>query len=401
MARILGASGYGIYSFAISWTLLLQTFTTLGLGQVISRNMTTYQEAGESAKIHGLMKFSFVVVGVVSTVSLLIAWAVLEFVYKGAGQMNMALAITFMVLPINALLVPCESVLSASHRVLSAQIPNFVLRPVIFILLLSLAWFFSSQTVSINMVLLSYVLASGISLCVAIFMYRGAIEDRVWSCKPVYEIREWMRSATPLVFLGGMLLLNNNIDILMITSMKGPQDAGVYNAAIKGAELIFLVLVMINAPLAPIIARLFAQKDIERLQRLLTRAVRISFFLAICVALPLIFFGDRLLSMLGPEFARGHVALFILSCGQLCNIASGSVGLVLIMGGREAYATRGMAFSVITHVLLNILLIPRFGIEGAAFAMASSIIILNVSQLFSVRKLFKLDPTFLGLYKGR
>jgi O-antigen/teichoic acid export membrane protein len=102
------------------------------------------------------------------------------------------------------------------------------------------------------------------------------------------------------------------------------------------------------------------------------------------------------MAVFGPEFERGSTALSILLVGQVVNVAAGPVGVLLTMTGHEKRVAAAVGASACCNLLLNLLLIPRFGIEGAAVASAVSLILWNAAMLlWSLRRL-RINPTVFG-----
>src|SRR5207248_1840851 len=103
-------------------------------------------------------------------------------------------------------------------------------------------------------------------------------------------------------------------------------------------------------------------------------------------------FAPVLMSVFGPGFAAGRTALLILSLGMLPLVGSGNNKIVLLMGGGSGWNlfSAGLALSV--NVGLNLILIPRLGINGAALAWAASILIDNVVITAVVWKSLGIHP---------
>lgn len=397
LARVLGAKDYGIYAYAISWVTLLGIFTHLGLPGVISRNVAAYHQAGDWGRMRGLLRFSFSAVGIASILCLLGAMLASWFAYKDNEPMRTALWLAFLLLPLSAFLVPCGATLLGLHQVIRAQTPSLLIQPLVFIIFVTGAWCFVTNELSVNAVLVLYLLATSLALLSAYFLFKQTLPNPVRTVKPLFEIKSWLSSALPLILMGSMHLVNTNADILMLTTMRGPEEAGIYKAATRGAGLIFIVLGIINTPLSPIIARLYASGERKRLQRALTNSARVALLFGLLIATPLIFLGRWFLALFGPEFVSGDSALTVLSCGQLFNVAAGSVGVILVMTGNESKAASGLALSAVLNVVLNALLIPIWGIEGAAAATAISTVMWNLLLIWHVWYVLKLDSTFLGL----
>ena len=240
------------------------------------------------------------------------------------------------------------------------------------------------------------VLGVLIALAVSNFFYRSSIPVSVKDVLPRYETRMWVRNALNLVLLSGFYMINAQTDVLMLGSMIGPREAGLYHVASRLAGLVTLVLMAVNAVSSPLISRLYSQGDLKELQQLITKTARVITALSIPSALVLILFGDWFLSLFGPEFSAGEQVLVILVLSQIVNALMGSVGFLLIMTGYERDATIAVGVSSLVNVVLNAILIPKYGVEGAAIATAVSIVVWNglLGVLVWVR--LKIVPTALG-----
>ena len=102
------------------------------------------------------------------------------------------------------------------------------------------------------------------------------------------------------------------------------------------------------------------------------------------------------MGLFGQEFVSGSPALIILSGAQLVNAAAGSVGLTLMMTGHERSTAYGLFVSAVVNVVLNAVLIPQFGVVGAAVATATSTILWNVLLIIEVYRKLGIDSTAFG-----
>jgi O-antigen/teichoic acid export membrane protein len=193
-----------------------------------------------------------------------------------------------------------------------------------------------------------------------------------------------------------MVTVINQIDMVILGALRGKDAAGIYAAAQNCAPLISLVLISVNAILGPIIARLYALGQIKQLQRMVTRSARIVVIFSLPVTFVFICFGHRVLWLFGEDFMAGHWALAILSIGQFVNAAMGSVGLILVMMEQEKEVAKGFSLGILINLILNILLIPRWGIEGAATATATSIIFVNILLAARTYQKVGIHTTALG-----
>ena len=108
-------------------------------------------------------------------------------------------------------------------------------------------------------------------------------------------------------------------------------------------------------------------------------------------------FGDLVLLVFGPRFVEGATALAILCVGRVICAALGQPGLFLEMTGKQSITMRGMVWAVSANLLLNLVLIPQFGINGAAVATASSLLIFQIHNMIAVRRQLSINTSILGL----
>jgi O-antigen/teichoic acid export membrane protein len=175
---------------------------------------------------------------------------------------------------------------------------------------------------------------------------------------------------------GVLLELNAKVDVWMIGVYLADRDVGVYAMAAMVAEGIYQMLVVLQNNCNPLLARQIAGKDWAGL-RSLVRRVRGRTYLgmaAIALVAILVFptFVDLLAANRGYETAEIPFAL--LAAGIV--LASGYIpfGQTLLMAGFPGWHSFFMVATVAVNVAGNVLLVPRFGISGAAAATAISML---------------------------
>lgn len=103
--------------------------------------------------------------------------------------------------------------------------------------------------------------------------------------------------------------------------------------------------------------------------------------------------GPTLLELFGSEFSVGYDVVTILLVGQIVNALAGSVGFIMIMTKHQKEAAWIVSISAAINIALNYLLIPQFGLEGAAVATALTMVVRNVCMVVFVLNILKINPT--------
>lgn len=182
-----------------------------------------------------------------------------------------------------------------------------------------------------------------------------------------------------IIAMMGMAM--NWVDTICLGVWRTAGEVGIYNAAIRTARMTSFILVAINSIAAPKYSALFTQGRLGDLERV----ARLSSLLMILATLPLlvIFLAapETVMGLFGVEFREAAGILRILAIGQLVNVATGSIGFILLMTGLEKPFQNIMLIFVVLNVLLNILLVPPLGIAGAAIASALSVAGQNVAAV--------------------
>jgi O-antigen/teichoic acid export membrane protein len=239
-------------------------------------------------------------------------------------------------------------------------------------------------------------LSLGSTLATALVTFallRRAVPAETRRASAAGEPREWLRVAAPLLAVNALLAVQERTDVLVVGSLLGPSQAGIYGAASRIASLVAFGLVAVNAWAAPLIADLHARGDRVELQRLVRFAARGIFAVTFPACVGLVLFGRQVLAAFGPDFVDAHVALLVLAASQLVNASTGPVGFLMTMTGRQAAAARILAVHSVLVVVLSFVLVPRYGIVGAALASGVTRASWNVVMAISVWRTMRLRAT--------
>lgn len=401
LARRMGAESYGVYATAMAMVALLSVPTALGLPTLTVRLVASYRAQGQWALMRGFLVRSNQVVFLLSVFIATIAAFVLTSVGSHFDPTEpSANLLALALIPLMGLSALRSAALRGLHHVVLGQLSDSLIMPGVFLALI-FVWSTASgdaEALSPETAITARIIAVVAAYLIGAWILLHRLPTSLRAVTSRYEVKQWARSAAPLLFMGGMSVINTQTDVLMLAAIKGNEAAGVYQAAARGADLVAFSLMVINMAIQPSISRLYATGQSSRLQRLITAAARGALAFALPVALALIVLGKPILSLIfGNEFERGATALGILCCGQIINAAAGSVGQILNMTGHERDSAFGFTIGAATNFVLNLLLIPIWGLEGAALATTISLCVWNIILARLVRKRTGLSSTALGI----
>lgn len=393
LARLLGPSSFGDYAYALNWALVLSTLTTLGLDKLSVRSVASYSSKEQWSFVKGLVHWSTIRAVLFSF--FIMATALLLGRYRLDPSLTITLAIALLLIPLFTLTRIYQGVLRGLNYIVSGQLAETLVRPLFYIILLLISLLTAGQ-LNAPLAMGLHALAAALSLVMISVMLLYVLRPKTGLLKPATEGKIWWSIAIPLLVSGLLEILNQRASILMLGSLLNTEAVGIYNVAKRLTEPTVFVLVAVNVTLAPRIASYYANDQLQEMQSTVTRSVRLALLVAAPIALIIVLLGPWLLLMWGPAFRAGYSAAIILTLGQLLQAAVGPVILLLNMTDHEREVVIGLAVSTTLTIILNYILIPRFGINGAAIATVIGTLIWNIILAYQVKKLLRIDPTVIG-----
>ena len=181
-------------------------------------------------------------------------------------------------------------------------------------------------------------------------------------------------------------------DLWVLAAFEQGTKLDAYAAAARISQVLLLFLTSLSLVFAPFAADLHARGEVKRLDELFKRSTRWAFAATLPLLIVLFVAADDVLHAFSSRFDVGEEALRILLVGQAANVATGSVGFVLIMTGFTGLDLVDNALGVALLVGLAAGLTAAFGIAGTATAAAVSIAALNLLRLAQVRRRVGIQP---------
>jgi O-antigen/teichoic acid export membrane protein len=219
-------------------------------------------------------------------------------------------------------------------------------------------------------------------------VYLKRLAPGVRKSVPEFHRTLWLRVALPLLVIDGFNALINYTDVLMIGAYRDPASVGFYFAAARIATLVTFFFQSVGALTGPKLAELHAQGNVVEMQKLLRSIAPWIALPAAAMTLLITVTGPFLLGIFGAGFEVAWLALVFLSIGNLVTSITGPAALLLNMTGHQDTTAKVYAATAIANGVLNFVLVPRYGITGAAAATAISTgTISSLLFLFVRRKL--------------
>lgn len=394
VARMLGAEALGIFTLGMTMVGLLGIFSAMGLPQSAVRFVAFYKATGKTDALHSFMAHA---IGVILAANIGLGILMLtagpwvsEHLYHTRELPKY--------LPLFALLMFFGALNGFFGQVLQGYkdvsrrtvITNFVGTPLMMLLSVAL--------ISAGFGLRGYITAqvmSGVVVLSLLLVF-------VWRLTPP-AARHFRgkpsRIESQVVFFGaavfgvGLLeFLLGQVDKVLIGAYINPREVGVYSVAMAIVAFVPVALQSVNQIFSPTIADLHARGEQELLGRLFQTLTKWILGLTLPLAAVVIVFAKPLMQMFGRDFEGGWIVLVIGTMGQLINCAVGSVGYMLLMSGNQKRLVKIQSVMAFVVVALNLILIPIWGILGAAIATAATNACSNIWYLREVKDALNMSP---------
>lgn len=398
LARNLGAEGYGVYAYAFAVMALLMVPAEAGVPTLIMREIAANHARGHWPLLRGALIRAFQFVGVTSSAIALIGLIVLWLIGPRLSEAQyLTMVFMLLVLPFAVLIKTTSAALRGLLHVLTGQALRMLLQPLTVILLLGTLFYSLPEYRQPQLAMAGQIAGGLFVLSVALWMLWRRMPEPARVASPEYQDAQWRRSILPLTLFGAAGIVQQSADIIMLGWFRSSAEVGFYRVGTQGAAVATLGLHAINAVVGPHFSRLYTAGDMARLQKLVTRSAQAAIVAASPVALLFVVGGGQIASwVFGPEFAASHGALAILAVGQVVNAIFGSVGLLLNMTGHEARCAQVFWQAAGLNVLLNLMFIPAFGLEGAAVASVASVAYWNLRLFIFTRHHLSIHSAAFG-----
>ena len=364
LARWMGAAAYGSYAYAMAWIGLLSIATAFGLPVSSVRFVSQYIATGKPALLRGTVTRFRQIVIVGGSIAAACGTAA-ALLLRGIPSWFI---IAVWLVPLSSFVTLNTEMARGIGRPMLSQVPDKVLRSLATVA--AAAWFYrTAGALTLDQAMLAGLLAAlAVAVLQVVLLGRALAPMMSGAAAAEYHTGEWIRVAGSLLAVSLFVLLLGQVDLLVAGFFLEPAQIGIYSAAIRVSSLIGFVPLSVTIVTSPQIAALYSQRDAVGLQELAAHIAHLSFWPSLALTAGVLALASPILSIFGPEFVAARWPLYILAASQLFKAGMGAVGYFLDMTGHQAYNARAFAVTTVAGIVLNLVLIPRFGITGAAWA---------------------------------
>lgn len=399
VARHLGPEMFGLFFLGLTVFTVLGAISTLGFHNGVLRYIALFRGIGDEARVKGTILLSIRIAVIAAAFISFLLWIFSRTISVHIfHKANLTSVLRFFTLGL-AFTVATEIVVFSiqafqvlKYRVLVRMIFEPGLRIILALFAFWLGW-------KLNGVLVAYLVSQIFGTYLAFSYLKKVFPLTNDQVHPVYETKKILSFSWPLFFVGFLDQLLVQVSTLMLGHYRTIQEVGIYGAAQRTGFLIPIVLTSFNAIFAPIIADLYNRKEYKTLENLFKIVTQWICTISFPVFLIIAFYAEDILRLWGEQYKTGAVCLIVICCAQMINCGVGSVGFVIMMTGRTIINLVNNLIVFLLILSLNYLLIPRYGLLGAAASLAVALSLVNIIRLVEVYLILKIHPYRAAYYK--
>ncbi len=392
LGRTIGASGLGTINLSNQIILVLLVLTMFGMQHVLVKNIAIGHGKGNKSLIKNTIKTAFRFNGsmalLVTVLGMVLAYYFTDNVFSNPSLKTPLLIFLLVLVP-----QTLTRVYAAAANGMGKVWQSNILEQVLSSLLVLFALFFSYLAkirITVIYVAILYVSARVLVFAIAFFYWKTIFK---YPFKGKVNLKPMLDMALPLLLVSSTSVLAANTDTIMLGIYRTTDEVGLYSVASRIALLTSFMLMVSNTAISPKLAHMYSERNLSGMQKMVRQTTLgvilvASFFLFLFLIL-----GRNILSLWGEEFIGSYIPLIVLCVGQFFNVSTGCSGMLLIMCGHEKLHRNISLLSVTMNIVLNILLIQKHGIVGAAVATSSTVIIENFLKVMYAKKKVGILPT--------
>lgn len=390
LARILGAGGVGEVLLALSLFRISAQIAKFGMEETLMRFVPLYTEQKDSSLLKGAIyfaiKFSFLISLFFIVIILLLSEVIAINIFHSAVLLKL-LPVIVIALPVGVVREIIAGILKGYKDTYKALLPEGLVMPffrIVVFLLLTL------KGVTPLYAVIAFVAGEVIAALFSIKFLSQRLE-LIKSVKKQCERKRILKVAYTVIFSSISMFLFTQTDIWVLGILTSTEEVGIYGVAAKLVFLVYFPMFAFSAIIPPIFSSTYTTGDYKELKRVTRKTSRWIFSMSMPIILLLIIEGKYILSYFyGTEFEAGYHAILILLAAYLISASTGLVGLFLQMTGQhKVYMKLNVLFGLL-NVVLNVILVSRFGLLGAAMATAFCMAALEIVCTVIIYKRFSI-----------
>lgn len=389
MARLLGPASFGALILFLKICDFASLISLLGTKTSIIKSVGIAAGNKNWDLLRALLKKIFLIVSLSSAAVLLLIEVLKEpltlGVFNSPALYNIII-FCFLVIPLQNYQTLVEETFRGMQKFKATSLIPVVQYLSLLLLLIGMGLLIET---SINNILLASTVSILVALGLGLLILRQSEKKWPRTQKIKVKTKDILAESLPMMITSGTLIIMSSTDVYVLGIFTSTTEVGIYGVVNSLATMTIFSLGVISQVIPGMIAQYNAQKDFKKLNYVVRYTSTLGALFTIPITIILLLFGRHILVFFfGPEYVGGSSALALLVVSQMFRSLMGACGYVMQMTGLHVSFMTISIFSGILNLMLNLLLVGKFGINGVATATAISLVAQNLlSALVVYRRL--------------
>jgi len=392
LARIMGAGEYGLYNLGQTALTIAAGVAVFGLDAALVRFVPIFNARRDDARLWGMLQFGLGITAVLSLVfgaaMYLLADSIAARMF-GAPEFAPVLRVASLLVPFLALNISLAAATQGFKQMKYSTIARDIAQPLIRLALIAVLAVIGLNAAGALLVYGIAIAATSIQLLFflnQLFSLRRPLRDAR------YNLREILSFSVPVHLSDLMTTFRENVQTLMLGALNNISNVGLFAVANQVNLIGHMFHTSVVTAANPIIAELHDQGERAQLARMYQTTTKWSFTVNLPLFLIMALFPASVMSIFGKSFVGGASALVLLAAANMTDAATGTCGSILDMTGYTKLKLVNALLRLGLSLGMSVLLIPRWGVFGAAAAGLIVVGTTNLLRLIEVFVLFRMLP---------
>ncbi|NTU97231.1 MAG: polysaccharide biosynthesis protein [Chlorobiaceae bacterium] len=397
VARMLGAEFLGTYALAVAIIQIAEVFAVAGLDSALLRfiNVQGTEPLRRREVIGSALKTSLLFSLVVLLLLMLFSGAIAALL-NGSSLLQLALCCYAAALPFNAAVSLSGHAIQGFRNLQPKITAMHVMSPLLLLLLTLLFRFAFGPVAALCFPFALSAAGTFLWLRPRLSGITGTVARDILSSR---IDRAMLSYALPFMGVSLLGMTAHWLDIVMLGMFTDTATVGMYHPAARTAGIIRSVFIAFSGIAAPMIAELHAGRETREIERIYRMVTRWIVSLVIPGTIVFMMMPVTVLGIFGPRFVPAGEALLLLSASSFLQAIFGLAATVLAMSGHARLSLLNAFSALVLQIVLNLLLIPVMGVNGAALSNLVVFLLLSLVRVAEVRVLLHIHPFGKALWK--
>jgi O-antigen/teichoic acid export membrane protein len=379
--KIGGEQVYGSYISIMAWVNFFSVIVVFGFDDyfIAALPKVYFNEETKTGVLSILLRSLFFLLAVFSILTILLAALIYFNFFEAALHTNQ---IYFFLLIFEvSILTLLIAFFRGINKVVVGQIVDKLLRPGLMIFFIVLVFIISRQ-LNLRLILIMQVtvlLAAIIFMCIKLKTTFPSFH------RPAIVFDKSLKVNAVFLLISLLNLLSVRLDILFLTKTVLPEQVGYYNLGVRMADVIGFPLAALNLVVPSFLSKERANNSVD-VKKLISNTSLIAFVATLIIYLPAVLLGKYILPLFGNNFIQGYWPMVILGSTYLISSVPHQMNGYLMISGNQNASLMCLIINFLSVFIFCWLLIPHYGLNGAAFSIMLGSIIYLIASVVAYKK---------------